>query len=279
MNDTAPLIPPGYLFSQHSLSTYLRCPRRFLYKYVDHQPWPQPEDEDPREYEEHLARGRTLHTWLERQHLGLDMEPIVAACEDERLWTWWRAAQSFDRTALPSGVREAELPLVVPLGSYGLYARYDYVALDPGGEAVVVDWKTLEARPSLRALRERIQTRVYLYALVAAGHVLSGGPPVVPSQVRMLYWFANFPEDTATIPYSLQSYRSDARNLCQLVEGIAHGPRESFVCADDPRLCARCSYCSLCGRDKTVPSADVQGWLDEDIDFGLDLDEAEELEY
>ncbi|NLD74845.1 MAG: PD-(D/E)XK nuclease family protein, partial [Chloroflexi bacterium] len=32
--DGAGLIAPGHLFSQHSLATFVRCPRRFLLKYV-----------------------------------------------------------------------------------------------------------------------------------------------------------------------------------------------------------------------------------------------------
>ena len=122
-----------------------------------------PEEEDPREYLEHLARGRIFHQWLARAHLDLAVEPIAAASEDPQLRQWWAAAQQFDRDTLPSWLREAELPVVIPLGDYRLYARYDLVALDPGGEAVVVDWKTLAELPSERTLRARMQTRVYLY--------------------------------------------------------------------------------------------------------------------
>jgi len=276
---TETLIEPGYLFSQHSLNTYLRCPRRFLLKYVDRQPWPIPEDRDPREYQEHLERGRLFHQWLARLHLGLDVEPIVAACGDPRLQVWWRAVRSFDRDALPSGLREAELPVVVPLGAYRLYARYDYLALDPGGDAVIVDWKTLEVRPSFEVLRERIQTRVYLYTLVAAGHVLTGGTPVDPERAEMLYWFANYPEETAIVPYSAGGFQRDGQFLVRLVEEITSQPREAFLRTQNERNCARCNYRTLCQREGAEPAAEGEDWLDEDIDFELELEEVEELEY
>jgi RecB family exonuclease len=276
---TAGLLKPGFLFSQHSLGTYLRCPRRFLLKYIDRQPWPEAEEQKPRQYEEHLERGRTLHTWLERQHLGLDMEPIVAASGDECLRRWWRAAQAFDRSALPSTVREAELPLVVPLGAYRIYARYDYLALDPAGEAVIVDWKTLDTPPASRALRERMQTRVYLYTLVAAGHVLTGGAAVLAERASLLYWFANYPEELSRVAYSAAAYARDGRDLRGLAEKIASQPREAFIRTTNERACGRCNYATLCSREAGQQAEAAEDWLDEDLDFDLDLDDVPEVDY
>ena len=269
----------GHLFSQHSLNTYLRCPRRFWLKYVQQQPWPMPERDNPRVYQEHLLRGRIFHQWLAREHLGLDMEPIVAGSDDPQLRAWWQAARTFDRDALPSGLRVAELPIVVPLGDYRLYARYDYLALDPGGEAVIVDWKTLEALPSQRTLRQRMQTRVYLYTLVAAGHVLTEGIPIDPAQVSMLYWFANFPDDSATVPYSASAFQRDAQYLTQLVQEIVGQSPEAFACTEDVRQCARCNYRSFCHREEAVAAEGAQDWLDEDIALNLELEDVPELEY
>ena len=277
--NSEPLLPPGYLFSQHSLNTFVRCPMRFLLKYVDRQPWPMPEEEDPQEYLEHLARGRIFHQWLARAHLDLAMEPIAAASGDPQLRQWWAAAQQFDRGALPSWLREAELPMVIPLGDYRLYARYDLVALDPGAEAVIVDWKTLAALPSERTLRTRMQTRVYLYTLVAAGHILTEGIPINPANARMVYWFANYPDATMSIRYSAQAYRQDEQYLAQLADQIAHQPREAFVRTDDPRQCAHCAYRSLCQQEEQQDSAERSDWLDEDIDFELELENVAELDY
>ncbi|MBM3190157.1 MAG: PD-(D/E)XK nuclease family protein, partial [Chloroflexi bacterium] len=267
------LIEPGRLFSQHSLNTYLRCPKRFLLKYIERQPWPMPEEEDPLGYQEHLARGRVFHQWLARDQLGMDMGPIVAASEDPQLQRWWEAWRAFERDALPRQIREVELPIVVPLGAYRLYARYDLVAVDPGGEAVIVDWKTLEEVPRLETLQGRVQTRVYLYTLVAAGHVLTGGRPVEPAQATMLYWFANHPKEHAAIPYSRQAYARDGEWLSRLVQEIAGKEREGFLRTEDRRFCARCNYRSYCDRLDEGPVARAQDWLDEDIDFDLDLEE------
>lgn len=281
---STPVIEPGYLFSQHSLGTYKRCKRRFLFKYVDRQPWPCLEDDDPLPYRQHLERGRIFHHWLARRHLGIDMAPIVGAHEDPDLRRWWHAVERFDWGSLPCGLREAELPVVVPLGDYRLYARYDLLALDVGGDAVVVDWKTLERRPAQRTLRERMQTRLYLYTLVAAGRVLSGGVPVDPDRAAMLYWFANFPEDTATVVYSEAEYCRDAEVLGGLIEEIASLPRDAFALTDDERHCARCNYATLCHREAAAQGvsatpAEAVDWLDEEIDFAIELEQVQELDY
>lgn len=272
------IIPEGFTFSQHSLGTYLRCARRFLLKYVERQPWPVPERDEPRVYAEHLARGRTLHQWIERERLGLDMQPIVEACEDPDLRRWWQAYRGFDWEALPTGVRAAELESVAALGDYRLYARYDYLALDPGGPAVVVDWKTLDSVPSLTTLRTRVQTRVYLYTLVVLGAVLAGGVPVEPERASMWYWFANDPQALTTVDYSAAAYRQDERFLHELVARITRSSREDFVRTDNLELCASCNYRTLCERD-VQPSSTTNAWLDEDIDFDLELDDVVEEEY
>lgn len=276
---SAPVIQPGYLFSQHSLGTYRRCRRRFLLKYVDRQPWPCLEDENPLPYRRHLERGRIFHHWLARRHLGIDMRPIVRAHGDPDLRRWWGAVERFDWDALPCDLHEAELPVVVPLGAYRLYARFDLLALNTGGDAVVVDWKTLERRPAERTLRERLQTRIYLYALIAAGRVLTGGVPIDPDRAAMLYWFANFPEETATIHYTEAEYCRDGEVLEDLIEEIVSLPRDAFGLTDDQRQCGRCNYATLCHRESAAALPDAADWLDEEIDFAIELEQVQELDY
>jgi RecB family exonuclease len=272
-----PLLPPGFMFSQHSLNTYKQCPRRFYLKYIERQPWPMPEDEEPLIYRAHLERGRIWHQWVARSFLDVPTTPIADASDDPELTRWWRAYQEAAPLDLPTVQRYVELAVTVPLGDYRLYARYDLLALDPGGPAVLVDWKTLEQRPSARTLRARVQTQVYLYTLIAAGAVLTGGPPIQPQHASMLYWFTNYPADPEEIAYSRPAYQRDEAALRALVAEIVARPRDGFPLTDDLRLCAHCTYRTLCHAQTDLPDGALEAWLDEDLD--VDLETVEEVEF
>lgn len=266
------LIEPGYLFSQHSLRTYQRCPRRFQLKYIDRQAWPAPEAEDAGAYRQHLEAGLVFHQWIARALLGIPADAHDTTLHPD-LAAWWEAWQQADLGVLPAGRREVELPLVVPLGAYRLYARFDLLALGATGEAVIVDWKTLAHEPDSAALRRSLQTRVYQYALVAAGHVVTGGAPLDPEQVQMRYWFANT-GSWVVLPYSRAAHQQNGRELLALAERIAAATREDLVRTDDAGQCAYCGYRTLCEREAAsaaVAERAEAGWLAEDLDYARDL--------
>ena len=272
-------LPPGFQLSQHSLSTYQRCKRRFWLKYVQRQPWPVAEVEQPLEYQQHLERGVVFHRWLERAQLGLPVDQQVGAVNDLLLQAWWSAWKSFDYTLLPNQVLLPELPLTISLGIYRLYARYDLIALTPGGRAVIMDWKTLQTVPPLRTLRTRMQTRIYCYILASTGSVLTGGAPVAPEQIEMCYWFANAPDATVYLPYSRASFEDDRLLLTSLAEEIAASPEEAFTLTDRRELCASCQYRTLCERAAAPEAARAADWLDEDVDFAIDLERTPSVDW
>ena len=109
--------------------------------------------------------------------------------------------------------------MLAPLGEFALTARFDLLAVDEvSGRAVVVDWKTMRGERAMRSdfLRERVQTRVYLYALAMAGGPYRGevdGPP----GCEFHYWMANAPGDRwVRFVYDLASFERDRAYLTSL---------------------------------------------------------------
>jgi CRISPR/Cas system-associated exonuclease Cas4 (RecB family) len=181
------------------------------------------------------------------------------------------------------GARHPEVTLSVPFVGSRLVAKYDLVVVTSEGDLTIFDWKTSRRRPSRRRLAERIQTRVYRALVVEAGAYLNGGRPVVPSRVRMTYWFADFPHQPETFVYDEVEHRADVDLLTQLIAEVrARAAEEDFALTDEERRCAYCTYRSLCRRG--VEGGNLESWEAEEesddlSDFDLDLDQVAEVEF
>lgn len=254
------MLPGDFRFSQHSLSDFEDCPRRFFFRYIARQAWPLvetgPHGLSPTEYQDYLRRGALLHRWIERYWLGIpNSEPDA---QDAELSVWWQRFLATDFSDLPEQ-RLPELELSAPLGEFRLYARFDLLALPPHPgplpqgareKIVIIDWKTLrgENAPSYEFLKRRLQTRVYLYVLATAGAPFNGGTPLMPEQCVMRYWLANFPERPwVEITYSQAEYALDSARLSALAQDISQREDEAqFPKTDDERKCTYCTYRTLC---------------------------------
>ncbi len=276
-------LDPEFIFSQQSLADFADCPRRFYLRYVQRQPWPQleaaPEEFDVPAYRDYLRKGAAFHRWVERHWLGLPAADGATAADlaaDAEFALWWRRFEAENFSALPV-TRIPELEVLAPLGEFALTARFDLLAVDEvSGRAVVVDWKTMRGERAMRSdfLRERVQTRVYLYALAMAGGPYRGevdGPP----GCEFHYWMANAPGDRwVRFVYDLASFERDRAYLTSLsVDAAARDGEAEFEMTDDQRRCATCMYRTLCRRsDAQMHAAE---WVDDDQEF----ESAETLEY
>lgn len=268
------MLDATFKFSQHSLSDFADCPRRFYLHYVAHQAWPLvetgPTGLSPLEYQRYLWRGTVLHRWIERHWLGLPPQPLTG---DVELDTWWLRFADTDFSDLPLQ-RLPELALVAPLDDHLLYARFDLLAYD-AVRAVIIDWKTLrgDGPPRYDFMARRFQTRIYLYVLATAGAAFNDGQPFAPEQCSMRYWLANFPEQPwVDIPYSSAEYERDRNMLRSLMDSATQRDGEvAFEMTEDERKCTYCTFRTLCKR-RGAPSAEALIW-DEDTDV------VEELEY
>jgi hypothetical protein len=282
------MLDSTFLFSQHSLSDFADCPRRFFLRYVAKQSWPLVESSpigmETLSYREELRRGAIFHQWVERYWLGVEQQGELSKPQDAKetkrddtLAIWKSRFLAEDFSGLPS-MRLPELELVAPLGDFRLYARFDLLASEPN-RAVIVDWKTLrgENPPSFEFLKNRIQTRAYLYVLARASAPYHGGLAFDPEQISMRYWLANFPERLwVEIPYSRTEYEADKTRLQNLAQDAARRKGEDqFEKTSDERKCKHCSFRTLCHRKSETAFASE---LDEEARI-IDLNDIEALEY
>ena len=283
------LLPLEFRFSQHSLSDFAECPRRFYLKYIAKQAWPLletgPGAMDALTYQAYLRRGTVLHRWIERHWLGIGNGVLALRSpsdpDDTELTLWWQRFIHTDFSDVPP-VRLPELELVAPVGNALLYARFDLLALSPMQTSAVsepaevyetpnliIDWKTLrgEYPPNTTFFKNRLQTRIYLYVLATAGAPFNNGQAIAPEQCAMRYWLANFPERPwVTITYSQAEYDADAKRLHNLIEDAAHrGSEADFAKTPDERHCTYCNYRTLCqrsGADGATPPDEETGLID-----------------
>ena len=279
-------LPPSFRFSQASLQDYADCPRRFQLRYILETRWPAAHDEPAIERERRMQRGAEFHDLIHQHTLGLPVEVLSAIASartsagQNDLRRWWDAYLTAPPPDLPTTLRQAEVRLSTPFRAYHLFARYDLLAIDPEKKAVIVDWKTGQTRPKRAWLAERWQTLVYRYVLVEAGTQLNGGVPIVPGQIEMIYWFANFPGQIERFSYDDDEHTTTENVLRALIAEIAAQDRETWPLTDEIRRCQYCAYRTLCDREKISEGERIEGEAEtEPFDFDLDLEQIAEIEF
>jgi len=304
-------LPTDFQFSQASLQDYVDCPRRFQLRYIRRVAWPALRAEPALESERFVQQGTAFHRLVHQHIVGLPVERLSSAVNDENLRRWWSNYLESPPLNLPPR-HYPEVVLSAPVGGHRLVAKYDLVALDAvrrasaevdaSSRAIIVDWKTSRKRPQRRWLAGRLQTRVYPYLLVQAGAQLSAGQPLAPEQVEMIYWFAGFPAEPERFSYDAAQCEADGVYLTSLVEEIVGLGDGGFPLTDQERRCRYCLYRSLCRRgveagpfddaeaddhtsaDLDRASADLDRAFDElglgdDVDLVLGLEQIAEIEY
>ncbi len=279
-------LPLDFHFSQGSLQDFVDCARRFQLRYLERIAWPAVPAEPILENERHLQQGELFHLMVQQQLVGVPVDRLTAMAQgDADLAAWWQAYLAAAPAALP-GQHFPEVTLSAPLGESGqrrLVAKYDLIVLAPEGRAVIFDWKTSRQRAPRRWLVERLQTRVYPYLLLHAGVDLTGGRPLAPEQVEMVYWFAGFPDRPERFVYNVGQAAEDAAYLNGMVEQIAllAGGEGIWPLTPHEERCRFCVYRSLCERGVEAGRLDETDYRDfePEIEVDLDFEQVAEVEY
>ena len=273
-------LPDDFIFSQSSLQDYVDCPRRFQLKYLQHQRWPAPEVDDMLEFERRMEQGETFHHLVHQHLVGIPSDVLASRLTDTDVQRWFAAYLKNGLADIPSQ-RRPETTLTINLGDYLLLAKFDLLAVEPGGRALILDWKTGQHIPRTETLTRRLQTIVYRYVLAIGGSHLNGGKPIPPERIEMIYWYADHDGATLRFPYDSAQFAADETYLTQLVEEI--NSRPDFPLTTDERRCRFCVYRSLC--DRGIESGSLDEWDEtNDLeltldDFSLDLGDLAEIEF
>ncbi len=271
------MLPNDFQFSQSSLQDFADCPRRFYLRYIRRVNYPAAISEPLEDVEAHMARGDAFHALAHGYLIGIDKDELAETITDDQLAVWWESWLRAGLRDLPPN-RTPEITLTAPLAGYRLIAKYDLIALDEHGRVVIADWKTSLNVPKRERLLDRLQTLVYRYVLVEAGHTLNDGKPITPDQVNMMYWFAVQPEHPILLGYDAVEHERTRALLTGMIKDIQRRceiGESAFELTNNLRRCDFCQYRSLDERGTMAGNFYTFGddgmSVDEPTDFADDL--------
>lgn len=265
-------LSPDFAFTQGSLQDFADCARRFELRFIRRMRYPALETQAPLQFEQRMRQGARFHKLVQQHLLGVPAEALAASLADDvELAGWWRNYQARGLSGLPAQ-RFSEITLQTHLAGRRLVAKYDLLALEPGGPAIIVDWKTGSRMPPEATLRGRMQTIVYRYVLAQAGAHLYAGESIPPERIRMDYVYVALGAERLSFDYSAAQMGEDEALLSQMIEAIDRA--EAFPLTDDERRCRFCSYRSLCDRGGAgrLEDFDLDEYEDDEDDEALSLD-------
>jgi CRISPR/Cas system-associated exonuclease Cas4 (RecB family) len=243
-------LPSTFIFSQSNLQDYVDCPRRFYLKHLLHLAWPSIESEPVQENELFRLRGERFHKMVHQLLIGIPVDRISSQNTDVTLASWWKSFLSSHQDLLTAQTSQLypEYTLSTRLAGYRLLAKYDLLLAHEDGTWIIYDWKTYRTRPRRERLSARLQTRLYPFILSSPPNPSSSAP----ENLKLDYWYANFPAQPEVFSYSPAQYEQDSQSLTQLIKSIEAAAKEDSENAHPKTLqldrCLFCVYRSLCNR-------------------------------
>ncbi|MCY4146642.1 MAG: PD-(D/E)XK nuclease family protein [Chloroflexi bacterium] len=272
-------LPANFVFSAKNLQSYADCPRRFQLRYVEGWQPPTmtaPEAQDELAYERRLRQGAMLHQLAKFSQEGIPHDLLKAAIRDDNVARWFAELLSSGLNDLPEK-RLPEKRLQTSIDGQRLMAQVDLLAFEPGGDLVVVDWKTGSYVPDRESLRQRWQTIVYLYVAAKAGSRLYGAP-LPAERVRLEYVYLARGGQRIRFTYSPAQMRDDEALLSGLMSEIQSA--SDFPLTPECRHCRFCAFRVHCERGEAVSLSDVDfDDLDEVADIELDFEQIGEYAF
>jgi hypothetical protein len=271
-------LPPQFQFSQSSLQDYIDCPRRFELRYLLKVRWPAPITEPVIEFERHIELGVLFHQMVQQYLNDIPLDKIQATALDLDLQTWWNNFINNAPTAPYPGNKYPEYRLSMPFAGFRLVAQYDLIIIDATGNTVIFDWKTSRSHPRKNDVLAKAQSLIYPLLLVESG---LRSTPIAPEQIRMIYWYPNFPTRPDLINYDRSIHQNNLEHLKQMIANIGGTPVGKFELTSNLKRCLYCNYRSLCNRgDKAglIDQIEDEDSISPDQALDFDFDSVPEIQ-
>ena len=276
-------LPKNFNHSQKSLQDFLYCRRLFKYRYIERIKWPAVELHPINELEKRAQLGAEFHRIVHQFYSGVSEEKIEDYLGERIIKKWWtNFKNSIVKNLDEADIYLPEVRLYSYIGDSRLIAKIDLISIKPDGNRIIYDWKTSQKRPKREFLLSQFQSLVYPFLVISVDDRIYPWKKVDPDMVRMIYWFAEYPENIEIFKFDEKKFNESKEVITDTIEKIENMNYGDFIKTDQEVKCKFCIYRSLCGR-KGYPGdvAEATDWIlpEERNHYEMDLNQIEEIEY
>lgn len=260
-----------FLFTQHSLATFEKCPLKFKKRYLEALKWNTfPEEE----VKKRLEKGNDFHLLAHRYFMNIDTD-LSEMCEDvESIDLWMKSLkENFILNENHKYLPEYKLRYVK--GDLKLEANFDLIIVKD--DAIEIwDWKTHEennknTKFKFKQYENTLQTKVYMFVLKELSDLVAG-KEIKAENITMYYWQPSPPKIITQINYSNDLHIEFQNNLKEKLQNVLEYDYKIFEKEKYVKHCKMCEFNWFCNNERV--SLDV---TDEDFSVDdLDWDEVEE---
>jgi len=226
-----------FFYSQNSLKTFLECPKKFKYRYIEGISWSRSDDL----VKEAIEDGETLHSVAERYFLGIEDDFYYKNRDKTMIW------MENLKKAFPlktEDIYRCEYEIRQRKEGINMMARYDLINFKFTGEIEIFDWKTNKTEFDKKVVEDSLQTKIYLFLLTENLNLFNINYFKFKN-ISMTYWQVKFPHSPIKIEYSSQSHNDNKAYIKNLIETIDSYDFEN--CKKVPiKSCNFCEFSSIC---------------------------------
>jgi CRISPR/Cas system-associated exonuclease Cas4 (RecB family) len=224
------LLGNNFYYSQSSLGTYIECPRKFRYKYIEG--WKENIESG---LKEKIKLGIDFHILAERYFNGIDDYFYV---KDPQLLKWINTlkdnfSENFNY--------KSEYEIKLNLNNIKIMAKYDLLVIKDDTIGII-DFKTNENLYKNLDISNSIQAQLYL--LILAKSVKKIFLNAKLENISMEFFQLNFPKDKKKIKIKKKNLEKIEKNIFNLIKKIKKD--KVFLKTENHKTCENCGFKEVC---------------------------------